>query len=244
MGTVTTTDGAETSYKHWGTRQPIVFSHGSPLSADDWDTQMLFLLLHGYRVVAHDRRRHGRPTRTSDGRDIDHNADDLAALVPHLDLHDAIHVGDSTGGGVAHYLAPQGEDRVATNRPVFYGDLRSTAFYHFNRPRCNRSGVRCKLVAPGNDGRRQRALQRPRRLLSNGLHRHEPHPRDMLDGAGPPVRPRQQRLQGAQGVHVNSTSTARRCTRAQYWSPTTRSRRSRGSARRSERTCTRCSRPG
>ena len=101
-------------YKDWGKGQPIVFSHGWPLSADDWDTQMLFFLKHGYRVIAHDRRGHGRSTQTSDGHDMDHYADDLAALTAHLDLKDAVHVGHSTGGGeVAHYLGRHGESRVA-----------------------------------------------------------------------------------------------------------------------------------
>src|SRR6202522_3336564 len=114
MGTITTTDGTEIFYKDWGSGQPIVFSHGWPLSADDWDTQMLFFLGHGYRVVAHDRRGHGRSTQTSDGHDMDHYADGLAAVIADLDLHDAIHVGHSTGGGeVAHYLARHGESRVA-----------------------------------------------------------------------------------------------------------------------------------
>src|SRR5450755_601254 len=88
MGTITTTDGTEIFYKDWGwgSGQPIVFSHGWPLSGDDWDTQMLFFLQHGYRVIAHDRRGHGRSTQTSDGHDMDHYADDLAALTAHLDL--------------------------------------------------------------------------------------------------------------------------------------------------------------
>jgi non-heme chloroperoxidase len=114
MGTITTSDGTEIFYKDWGKGQPIVFSHGWPLSADDWDTQMMFFLLHGYRVVAHDRRGHGRSTQTSDGHDMDHYADDLAAVTEHLDLHDAVHVGHSTGGGeVARYLSRHGESRVA-----------------------------------------------------------------------------------------------------------------------------------
>jgi len=114
MGTITTADGTEIFYKDWGSGQPIVFSHGWPLSADDWDNQMLFFLRHGYRVIAHDRRGHGRSTQTSGGHDMDHYADDLAAVTSHLDLHDAIHVGHSTGGGeVVHYLARHGESRVA-----------------------------------------------------------------------------------------------------------------------------------
>ena len=114
MPFVTTTDGVEIFYKDWGTGQPIVFIHGWPLSADDWDAQLMFFLQHGYRVVAHDRRGHGRSTQTGDGHDMDHYADDLAAVTAHLDLHDAVHVGHSTGGGeVVRYLARHGQDRVA-----------------------------------------------------------------------------------------------------------------------------------
>ena len=114
MSTITTPDGTEIYYKDWGSGQPIVFSHGWPLSADDWDTQMLFFLDHGYRVVAADRRGHGRSTQTGGGHDMDHYADDLAAVVAQLDLYDAIHIGHSTGGGeVARYIGRHGEDRVA-----------------------------------------------------------------------------------------------------------------------------------
>lgn len=114
MPTITTGDGVEIFYKDWGSGQPIVFSHGWPLSSDDWDNQMLFFLGKGYRVVAADRRGHGRSTQTADGHDMDHYADDLAAVVEHLDLHDAIHVGHSTGGGeVVRYLARHGQDRAA-----------------------------------------------------------------------------------------------------------------------------------
>src|ERR1700678_1674089 len=113
MGTITTADGTEIFYKDWGSGQPIVFSHGWPLSADDWDTQMLFFLLHGYRVIAHDRRGHGRSTQTSDGHDMDHAAD-LAAVGAHPDPPDAIHVGHPPGGGeVLRSLARHGETRVA-----------------------------------------------------------------------------------------------------------------------------------
>jgi non-heme chloroperoxidase len=113
MPFVTTRDGVEIFYKDWGTGQPIVFSHGWPLSSDDWDAQMMFFLGHGYRVIAHDRRGHGRSTQVSDGHDMDHYAADLAAVTEHLDLHDAIHVGHSTGGGeVVHYIARH-ESRVA-----------------------------------------------------------------------------------------------------------------------------------
>jgi non-heme chloroperoxidase len=114
MGTIATNDGTEIYYKDWGSGQPIVFSHGWPLSADDWDTQMLFFLQHGYRVIAHDRRGHGRSSQTGDGHDMDHYADDLGAVTAQLDLTDAIHVGHSTGGGeVVHYLARHGDSRVA-----------------------------------------------------------------------------------------------------------------------------------
>jgi non-heme chloroperoxidase len=114
VSTVRTKDGVEIFYKDWGSGQPIVFSHGWPLSSDDWDAQLMFFLNHGYRVVAHDRRGHGRSTQTADGHDMDHYADDLAAVTEHLDLRKAIHVGHSTGGGeVAHYLARHGESRVA-----------------------------------------------------------------------------------------------------------------------------------
>src|ERR1700756_5910034 len=96
-------------YKDWGKGQPIVFSHGWPLSADDWDPQMLFFLSKGYRVIASDRRGHGRSTQTGDGHDMDHYADDLKAVTDHLNLKDAIHVGHSTGGGqVVHYLGRHG----------------------------------------------------------------------------------------------------------------------------------------
>jgi non-heme chloroperoxidase len=114
MPFVTTKDGVEIFYKDWGIGQPIVFSHGWPLSADDWDPQMLFFLSKGFRVIAHDRRGHGRSSQVGDGHDMDHYADDLAAVTAHLDLKDAIHVGHSTGGGeVVHYIARHGESRVA-----------------------------------------------------------------------------------------------------------------------------------
>jgi non-heme chloroperoxidase len=114
MTTITAADGTEIFYKDWGTGQPIVFSHGWPLSADDWDAQMLFFLSRGYRVIAHDRRGHGRSSQTASGHDMDHYADDLAALTKHLDLMNAVHVGHSTGGGeVVRYLARHGGSRVA-----------------------------------------------------------------------------------------------------------------------------------
>lgn len=112
--TITTKDGVEIYYKDWGTGTPIVFSHGWPLSSDDWDAQMMFFLAKGYRVIAHDRRGHGRSSQVATGHDMDHYADDLAALVLHLDLQGAIHVGHSTGGGeVVRYLARHGEARAS-----------------------------------------------------------------------------------------------------------------------------------
>jgi non-heme chloroperoxidase len=115
MSTFTTQDGTEIFYKDWGTGQPIVFHHGWPLSADDWDNQMLFFLDKGYRVIAHERRGHGRSTQTATGNEMDTYAADVAALVAHLDLKNAVHIGHSTGGGeVARYVARYGgEGRVA-----------------------------------------------------------------------------------------------------------------------------------
>ena len=115
-GYVTTKDGTQIYYKDWGpkTAQPIVFHHGWPLSADDWDNQMLFFLAQGYRVIAHDRRGHGRSTQTDTGNDMDTYAADLAVLTTHLNLKNAIHVGHSTGGGeVTRYVAQHGAGRVA-----------------------------------------------------------------------------------------------------------------------------------
>src|SRR5437764_13371869 len=98
MGTITTKDGTEIYYKDWGKGQPVVFSHGWPLSADDWDTQMLFFLKHGYRVIAHDRRGHGRSTQAGCGPDMDHYADDLAALTAHLYINGTVDVGHTISG--------------------------------------------------------------------------------------------------------------------------------------------------
>lgn len=115
MGYVTSKDGVEIFYKDWGPRnaQVIFFHHGWPLSADDWDAQLLFFVAEGYRVVAHDRRGHGRSSQVWDGHDMDHYADDVAAVVKHLGVEGAIHVGHSTGGGeVIHYMARHPEDKV------------------------------------------------------------------------------------------------------------------------------------
>ncbi|UYY77172.1 alpha/beta fold hydrolase [Sphingomonas sp. R1] len=116
--TVTTKDGVSIFFKDWGPKdaQPIMFHHGWPLSSDDWDAQMLFFLQHGYRVVAHDRRGHGRSEQVSDGHDMDHYAADAAAVAEHLNLRNAVHIGHSTGGGeVARYVAKHGipQGRVA-----------------------------------------------------------------------------------------------------------------------------------
>lgn len=114
MSTFTTTDGTTLFYKDWGAGQPILFAHGWPLSSDAWDQQMLFFGQHGFRVVAHDRRSHGRSDQTWDGNNMDRYADDLAELIDALDLRDLILIGHSTGGGeVAHYLGRHGTDRVA-----------------------------------------------------------------------------------------------------------------------------------
>jgi non-heme chloroperoxidase len=114
MSTITTKDGTEIFYKDWGSGQPIVFHHGWPLSGDDWDTQMLYFLAQGYRVIAHDRRGHGRSSQTSKGHEMNTYAADMAELAAKLDLRNAIHVGHSTGGGEAtRYVARHGAGRVA-----------------------------------------------------------------------------------------------------------------------------------
>src|SRR6202041_3067646 len=124
MPTITTKDGVEIFYKDWGSGQPIVFSHGWPLSADDWDNQMMFFLGQGYRVIAVDRRGHGRSAQGSDGHDMDHYAADLAAVTAHLDLKNAIHVGHSTGGGeVTRYVARHGQPQGRVAKAVLISSV-------------------------------------------------------------------------------------------------------------------------
>lgn len=126
MSFVTTSDGVEIFYKDWGPKdaQPIVFHHGWPLSADDWDTQMLFFLSKGFRIIAHDRRGHGRSAQVSDGHDMDHYAADASAVVEHLDLKNAIHVGHSTGGGqVARYVAKYGQPQGRVAKAVLISSV-------------------------------------------------------------------------------------------------------------------------
>jgi len=121
MSFITTADGAEIFYKDWGSKdaQPIVFHHGWPLSSDDWDAQMLFFLAHGFRVVAHDRRGHGRSSPIATGHDMDHYAADASAVVEHLDLRNTVHIGHSTGGGeVARYVARFGEPQGRVAKAV------------------------------------------------------------------------------------------------------------------------------
>ena len=124
VSTITTNDGAEIFYKDWGPKgaQPIVFHHGWPLSGDDWDAQMLYFLEQGYRVIAHDRRGHGRSAQVSDGHDMDHYAADAAAVAEHLDLRNAVHIGHSTGGGeAAHYVARHGQSQGRVAKLVLIG---------------------------------------------------------------------------------------------------------------------------
>ncbi|MDV2985513.1 UNVERIFIED_CONTAM: alpha/beta hydrolase [Methylobacteriaceae bacterium AG10] len=121
MATVTTQDGTEIFYKDWGPKdaQPIMFHHGWPLSSDDWDAQMLFFVGQGFRVVAHDRRGHGRSAQVPDGHDMDHYAADASAVAEHLDLRNAVHIGHSTGGGeVARYVAKHGEPQGRVAKAV------------------------------------------------------------------------------------------------------------------------------
>ncbi len=139
MTSVTTKDGVRIFYKDWGPKsaQPIVFHHGWPLCADDWDTQMLYFAAKGFRVIAHDRRGHGRSSQGGDGHDMDHYSADAAAVVDHLDLRNAIHVGHSTGGGAGGLpidVLDGLRQQLAANRAQFYFDFASGPFYGYNRP--------------------------------------------------------------------------------------------------------------
>jgi non-heme chloroperoxidase len=124
METITTTDGVEIFFKDWGPKnaQPIVFHHGWPLSSDDWDNQMLFFVSNGFRVIAHDRRGHGRSAQVSNGHDMNHYAADVAAVTQHLNLRNAVHIGHSTGGGeAAHYVARHGQPQGRVAKLVLVG---------------------------------------------------------------------------------------------------------------------------
>lgn len=134
---VTTKDGVEIFYKDWGARdaQPVMFHHGWPLSADDWDTQMLFFLHQGFRVVAHDRRGHGRSSQVADGHDMDHYAADAAAVAEHLNLRNAVHIGHSTGGGeVARYVAKHGQPQGRVAKAILVGAVPPLMLKTANNP--------------------------------------------------------------------------------------------------------------
>ena len=154
MSTVTTPDGVEIFYKDWGPKeaQPIVFHHGWPLSSDDWDTQMLFFLAKGFRVIAHDRRGHGRSAQVSEGHDVDHYAADAAVVMQHLDLRNAVHIGHSTGGGeVARYVARYGQPQGRVAKAVLVSAvppiMLRTAAYPKGLPIDVFDGLRAALAA-------------------------------------------------------------------------------------------------
>jgi non-heme chloroperoxidase len=170
MPTITTKDGTQIYYKDWGEGQPIVFSHGWPLSADDWDGQMLYFGQRGYRVIAHDRRGHGRSTQTWDGNDMDTYADDLAALTERLDLKNAIHVGHSTGGGeVARYIGRHGTKRVgmAVLISAVPPLMLKTEKNPLGAPLSVFDGLRAALAA-----NRPQLYNRPGAKISEGIREH------------------------------------------------------------------------
>ena len=150
MPTITAKDGTQIFYKDWGAKdaQPIVFHHGWPLSSDDWDVQMLFFLAHGYRVVAHDRRGHGRSSQVDSGHNMDHYASDASAVVEHLDLRNAIQVGHSTGDGeVVRYVAKYGEPQDRVSKAVLIAAFprswsRPTTTQPASRSKCSTDSAR------------------------------------------------------------------------------------------------------
>jgi non-heme chloroperoxidase len=180
MPTITVKDGTNIFYKDWGSGQPIVFSHGWPLTADDWDGQMLFFGQKGYRVIAHDRRGHGRSTQTWDGNEMNTYADDLAALFEHLDLHDTIMVGHSTGGGeVARYLGRHGTKRVAKAALISAVPplMLKTAANPLGAPMEVFDGLRAALAANRPQFYRDITLpfygyNRPGAVISEGIREH------------------------------------------------------------------------
>ncbi|MEQ1953965.1 alpha/beta hydrolase [Mesorhizobium sp. CN2-181] len=150
MSKITTGDGTEIYYKDWGPRdaQPVVFHHGWPLSGDDWDAQMLYFLGKGYRVIAHDRRGHGRSAQVSDGHDMDHYAADVAAVAGHLDLRNAVHIGHSTGGGEAtRYVARHGQPQGRVSKLVLIGAVPP----HLVQTEANPDGVPISVFDEGRE---------------------------------------------------------------------------------------------
>src|SRR6266436_6662125 len=186
MSMITTKDGTQIYYKDWGTGQPVVFSHGWPLSADAWEDQMVFLGAHGYRCIAHDRRGHGRSSQPWNGNDMDTYADDLAALTEKLNLKDAVHVGHSTDRGV------QPDTRGRPGRPFAVLEGSQPAVLRLQQARGQDFGGRARvLLAPGDDGRPPCLV-----LLHQGVLRDRSHrgpQEDRRADAGPARRRRSDR---------------------------------------------------
>ena len=179
MSSITTKDGTEIYYKDWGKGQPIVFSHGWPLSSDDWDAQMLYFGRHGFRVIAHDRRGHGRSTQTWDGNEMNTYADDLAALMEHLDVKNAVMIGHSTGGGeVTRYLGRHGTARVA--KAVLIGAvplMLKTESNPGGLPIAVFDGIRASVVADRSKAFKEITMpfygyNRPGAQISEGVREH------------------------------------------------------------------------